>query len=197
MSASHKNESTALGNHDLDELYKKFVNKAKTLNTQVYRAQNDTEVMEYLQAEIENLDAEKVVTYESELITELGLKDKLAAVNGVKSYFDNIPTEVEEADIGISELNIAIAKSSTLVDYATSYDKRIVSMLPRTHVAIVRTNTLVLDLEEAFEIVQDKYGTDMLPYLAFITGPSKTADIERTLTIGVHGPGRLVVIFVD
>lgn len=181
---------------NLDELYEQFTKKAETLTTQVYRAENEAQVLGYLQTEIENSEAEKVVGYESGLITSLGIKDKLTTIE-VESYFTNIGEEVEEADIGISELDIAVAKSSTLIEDATSYEKRLISMLPKTHVAIVRTDNLVPDLEDAFRILESEYGTKVPAYLSFITGPSKTADIERTLTIGVHGPERLVVIFVD
>ncbi|KXS43519.1 MULTISPECIES: LutC/YkgG family protein [unclassified Candidatus Frackibacter] len=186
-------EDKVIGNN-LDELYDRFVKKAETLTTQVYRAKSGNEVLEYIQKEVNELGAKKVVGHESELLAEIGLKGK---IEGVDVKTKNIVEEVETADIGISELDIAVAKSSTLIQNAESYEKRVVSMLPKTHIAIVKTNNLVPDLPDAFEVLREKYGTAVPPYLAFITGPSKTADIERTLTIGVHGPGRLVVIFVD
>ncbi|SKA06115.1 LutC/YkgG family protein [Selenihalanaerobacter shriftii] len=182
---------------NLDKLYNSFVTKAETLTTQVYRANNNDEVVECIKKEVNTLDAKKVVGCESELTVKLGLKEKIADIDSIDSYFENISEEVEDADIGISELDIAVAKSSTLIQNAESYETRVVSMLPKTHIAVVKTKNLVPELTDAFEVLKEKYGTAVPPYLAFITGPSKTADIERTLTIGVHGPGRLVVIFVD
>ena len=86
-----------------------------------------------------------------------------------------------------------LADTGTLVQDATDVDKRLVSTLPPLHIAIVPTAALLPDLAAVFERVDPRKSA----YLSFITGPSRTADIERVLTIGVHGPERLVIILVD
>jgi L-lactate dehydrogenase complex protein LldG len=65
--------------------------------------------------------------------------------------------------------------------------------LPTAHIAIVALDSMVPDLNTIFELV-DPARTS---YLSFITGPSRTADIERVLTIGAHGPERLIILLVD
>ena len=97
------------------------------------------------------------------------------------------------AKVGISEMECAIADTGTLVQDATTAGRRLVSTLPEIHVAMVPTDGLVPDLPAALA----RFNPRQIPFLSMITGPSRTADIERVLTIGVHGPSRLVIVFVD
>ncbi len=76
---------------------------------------------------------------------------------------------------------------------ATAIDKRLVSTLPFIHIALVATASLTPDMPTWLTQVQPMDSG----YLSLITGPSRTADIERVLTIGVHGPERLIIIFID
>lgn len=104
------------------------------------------------------------------------------------------------ATVGISQIDLAIADTGTLVQNATSVEQRLVSMLPPIHIAIVETGAIVPDLPAALSRFSPQRGRGAdgpPPYLSFITGPSRTADIERVLTIGVHGPERLVIVCVD
>ena len=81
----------------------------------------------------------------------------------------------------------------TLVQAATAVDKRLVSTLPTIHVALIATEGLRADMPAWLGEARP----ETVGYLAMVTGPSRTADIERVLTIGVHGPERLVIVFVD
>jgi L-lactate dehydrogenase complex protein LldG len=87
----------------------------------------------------------------------------------------------------------ALANTGTLVQTADEVDKRLVSTLPLLHIAIVSTAALLPDLPAVLTRVDPRKSA----YLSFITGPSRTADIERVLTIGVHGPERLIIVMVD
>ena len=97
------------------------------------------------------------------------------------------------ANVGISQMDWAIADTGTLVQNATPIERRLVSTLPSIHIALVPTNGLIPDLASAIAKLHPKPAS----YISMITGPSRTADIERVLTIGVHGPARLVIVFVD
>ncbi len=107
--------------------------------------------------------------------------------------FDVTRDLADAAKFGISQMNWALADTGTVVDCADAVEKRLVSTLPTAHIAIVALNSMVPDLNAIFEIV-DPAKTS---YLSFITGPSRTADIERVLTIGAHGPERLIILLVD
>jgi L-lactate dehydrogenase complex protein LldG len=97
------------------------------------------------------------------------------------------------ARVGVSQMDWAIANTGTLVQVSTPVEQRLVSTLPMVHVAIAASSRIVPDLAGLLARVRPEEAG----YLAFITGPSRTADIERVLTIGVHGPERLVIVLVD
>jgi L-lactate dehydrogenase complex protein LldG len=98
-----------------------------------------------------------------------------------------------ESRVGLSEVEWALAATGTVAQDATDPALRLASTLPEVHVAFVRTAAIVADLAVLLQAIDPRRAR----YLAFITGPSRTADIERVLTIGVHGPRRLVVVCVD
>jgi L-lactate dehydrogenase complex protein LldG len=98
-----------------------------------------------------------------------------------------------DARVGITEVDYAIANTGSIAQCAADADQRLASTLPRIHVALVRADRMLPDLGALFT----KLGPARTRYLAVVTGPSRTADIERVLTIGVHGPERLVIVVVD
>jgi L-lactate dehydrogenase complex protein LldG len=98
-----------------------------------------------------------------------------------------------ESKVGISQLDWAIAGTGTLVQDAVAVEKRLVSTLPAIHIALLGTERILQDLGSVLERLQPA----QIDYISFITGPSRTADIERVLTIGVHGPERLIIVVVD
>lgn len=95
-------------------------------------------------------------------------------------------------DVGISTVQAAIAETGTLVLDSTRERHRLVSLVPPVHIAIVRASQIYRTLDEVLTLIRkDK---EVSPAVTFITGPSRTADIELTLAIGVHGPQELYVI---
>lgn len=98
-----------------------------------------------------------------------------------------------QAKVGISEMSFAVADTGSLVQDQAAPEQRLASSLTGIHVAIVPSANIVNDKAALFARVSPKTSR----FIAFITGPSRTADIERVLTIGVHGPERLVILFVD
>lgn len=104
------------------------------------------------------------------------------------------------ADIGLSAVDCAIAETGTLALSAAPGQMRGVSLLPPVHVAIVRSNQIVESLADYLLLLRST-SSDLQAHLtsciSFITGPSRTGDIELTLTVGVHGPGELHLIVLD
>jgi len=90
-------------------------------------------------------------------------------------------------DLGVTEADAAFPETGTLLLRSGPDRPRMVSLLPRMHLAIINEAILQPDLSPAFEQVKDD------GYFVMVTGPSRTADIELTVTIGVHGPKMLVV----
>lgn len=115
----------------------------------------------------------------------------------IKIDVDEIATspgtqELFEYDVGVSTAQAAIAETGTLVLESESERHRLVSLVPPVHIAIVDAANLCLTLGEALAAVGR--GSELSPTITLITGPSRTADIELTLAIGVHGPKELYVI---
>lgn len=98
------------------------------------------------------------------------------------------------ADIGITSATSAIAETGSLVMMSAPGRERLASLLPPVHIAIVERAQIMPDLFDLFAELK-RAGYENLPSnVALITGPSKTGDIEMTLTTGVHGPGKWHVI---
>ncbi|MGH8633569.1 MAG: LutC/YkgG family protein, partial [Burkholderiales bacterium] len=89
----------------------------------------------------------------------------------------------------------AIAETGTLMTVSGRETPATVSLLPETHVAVVRQSRIVRGMEEAWQLARRELGR--LPRaVTFISGPSRTADIEQTVTLGAHGPYRVHIILV-
>ena len=74
---------------------------------------------------------------------------------------------------------------------------RTTSVYAPIHICIAYTNQLVYDLKDALQLVKDKYGNNLPSLITFATGPSRTADIEKTLVVGVHGPKEVYLFLVE
>jgi L-lactate dehydrogenase complex protein LldG len=101
------------------------------------------------------------------------------------------------ADAGVTVAAFAIADTGTVALVASPGDHRLDSLLPPVHVALVRAGTLVPDLGAAIARLDAARTALDHSAIVFVRGPSRTADIELTLTVGVHGPGRAHVIIAD
>ena len=101
--------------------------------------------------------------------------------------------ELEKCEVGISECDALIAQTGTVLVTSRSAGGRALSCLPPHHVVIARRDQLVPDLPAAMALVKQKYGGNFPSMISFITGPSRTGDIERILVLGAHGPKRLTI----
>lgn len=104
--------------------------------------------------------------------------------------------ELERCDVGISECDALIAQTGTVLVTSRSAGGRALSCLPPHHVVIARREQLVADLPAAFAMVKRHHGASFPSMISFITGPSRTGDIERILVLGAHGPKRLTIFCI-
>ncbi|HEY7419910.1 MAG TPA: lactate utilization protein [Ktedonobacteraceae bacterium] len=109
------------------------------------------------------------------------------------------PASVADAPAGLSYAELAIAETGSVLLAENSLEGRVVGMLTLTHFVLVRLQDLVPMLDQAGARLKQYVGagSDQRRYMSFVTGPSRTADIERTLTIGVQGPREVCVLVVD
>ena len=97
-----------------------------------------------------------------------------------------------ELEVGITYAQAGIAETGTLVLDSSVERNRLLSLVPPVHIAILDASRIYATLAETLSVLQSS--AELSPAITFITGPSRTADIELTLTVGVHGPQELYVI---
>lgn len=118
---------------------------------------------------------------------------------GLPVVFTDSPYEtaaLERCDAGVSGCECLVAQTGGILVTSASAGGRALSVLPPHHVVIASTSQLVGDLSDAFGVLRRNHGT--LPAFAtFITGPSRTGDIERILVLGAHGPKKLTVLLLQ
>jgi L-lactate dehydrogenase complex protein LldG len=105
-------------------------------------------------------------------------------------------TDLEKVSAGITGCDALVAQTGSVLLTARSGGGRALSVLPGHHVVIAAASQLVPDLPAAFELLERKYAPNFPSFMTFITGPSRTGDIERVLVLGAHGPRKLTVIMV-
>ncbi len=132
-------------------------------------------------------------------VTEAGIISR--AIRQLENEFELVTVSPDAAslfdyDVGITTAQGGIAETGTLVIQSDLEKNRLISLVPPVHIAIVESSTIRWTLGEALAaLCRDmKSVTDLSRAITFITGPSRTADIELTLAIGVHGPQELYVI---
>lgn len=101
--------------------------------------------------------------------------------------------ELEQCDVGISACDALIAQTGTVLVTSQTSGGRALSCLPPHHVVIARREQMVADLPAAFALVKQRHGAKYPSMISFITGPSRTGDIERILVLGAHGPKQLTI----
>lgn len=106
------------------------------------------------------------------------------------------PDALEACDAGLTECEALVAQTGSVCATARSSGGRALSVLPPHHVVIAHRGQLVPDLAAAYELLAEKYAGNYPSYIGFITGPSRTGDIERILVLGAHGPKKLTVLLV-
>jgi len=114
-----------------------------------------------------------------------------AGIAVLKPPFDNreLPHAIDAAQVGVSWAAFAVAETGSLVEFATDDALRLVSALPRIHVGIFRACDLLATHKEAAPPIREFFIENTQNATAtFISGPSRTGDIEMRLTLGVHGP---------
>jgi L-lactate dehydrogenase complex protein LldG len=102
--------------------------------------------------------------------------------------------ELETCDAGISECDALIAQTGSVLVTNRSAGGRALSVLPPHHIVLAHREQLIADLPAAFELLQQKYAANYPSMISFITGPSRTGDIERILVLGAHGPKKLTIL---
>ncbi len=100
-------------------------------------------------------------------------------------------------DASITGCEFLIARTGTIVMSAAQQSGRTVSVYAPVHICIAYVNQLVYDIKEALQLIKENYAGNIPSLITFASGPSRTADIEKTLVVGVHGPKEVYLFLVD
>lgn len=123
--------------------------------------------------------------------------------NGLKSLFagQDFPelnvTSLAESDASITSCHYLVARTGAIVLSSAQQSGRTVSAYSPVHICIAYTHQLVFDTFDALRGIKDKYGSEIPSFITFAAGPSRTADIEKTLVVGVHGPKEVYLFLID
>lgn len=104
---------------------------------------------------------------------------------------------LERCDVGITECDALVAQTGSVLVTSRTAGGRALSCLPPHHVVLARRDQIVPDLPAAFALLKQRYHHDFPSMISFITGPSRTGDIERILVLGAHGPRKLTLFILD
>ena len=195
-----------------DELMASLLGSAAEAGWQVAQVATVAEAGEYVVDLVRRLEARSVVRSGHAVVDDLRLENLLEATGvdiglmAVDEGLDEAGREemrrqlrdtASDADLGVTGVDFAIAETGTAVLLARKGVSRLVSLLPPVHVAVVQKGQVLADLDELFAIQgRDAAAGDLAGYASFITGPSRSADIEHTLVTGVHGPGEVHMVVV-
>lgn len=103
---------------------------------------------------------------------------------------------IVDCDVSITTCEVLVARTGSIVLSALN-SGRIASVYAPVHICIAYTTQVIYDLKDALEHLNDKYKGDLPSLISFATGPSRTADIEKTLVVGVHGPKEVYCFLID
>lgn len=122
------------------------------------------------------------------------LKEVLSSFNlGYNEEKENL----EGADAGFTLCEALLARNGSILMSSGLKSGRSLLILPPVHMVLAYQNQLFMDLKEGFLFLRKKYVEQFPSSVVCMTGPSRTADIEKTLVLGAHGPKKLIVFFID
>lgn len=108
-----------------------------------------------------------------------------------------VKSGLADSDAAITGCEWLVARTGSVVMSSAQLSGRATSVYAPIHICIAYTNQLVYDLRDALSAAKEKWGNNFPSLLTFATGPSRTADIEKTLVVGVHGPKEVYVFLVE
>lgn len=148
---------------------------------------NQQELAFQLTSLIKKQDWHKVYCQDDKLVARVAgqLADRL------------VKTDLAHCDVSITGCEYLVARTGSIVMSAADPGGRAASVYAPIHICIAYTSQIVYDIKDALQSVKEKYGTNLPSLITFATGPSRTADIEKTLVVGVHGPKEVYLFLVE
>ena len=150
--------------------------------------ESEDEFLSFLQSYILEKDWPVIFCYDEQL-------QGLLKQGGIP--FESDPDKFTEMKLGITRCEYLIARLGTIMVSSHLSPGRRMNVFPEIHIVVAYSSQLVPDLKDALRLIRKKYEEGFPSLISFITGPSRTADIEKTLVIGAHGPKELYVFLIE
>ncbi len=104
---------------------------------------------------------------------------------------------MDDMDVSLTTCEALIARTGSVLVSTVASDARRMYSYPEIHMVMAYASQVVPDIADAFKLMLARYGENIPSMITMITGPSRTADIEKTLVMGAHGPKQLIVFMID
>jgi L-lactate dehydrogenase complex protein LldG len=125
------------------------------------------------------------------------IDDKIKELVGSSAEERFTDQDLAGCDVSVTGCEYLVARTGSIVMSAAQSSGRTTSVYAPVHICIAFTSQLVNDVKDALLLLKEKYNDKLPSLITFATGPSRTADIEKTLVVGVHGPGEVYCFLVD
>jgi L-lactate dehydrogenase complex protein LldG len=149
------------------------------------------------------IDHKELVAQMNALVNRQNLKklycrdEKLRATLKEHQFEAFAEVELADCDAAVTTCELLIARTGSIVMSAAGSGGRTVSVYAPVHICIAYTDQLVYDIKDGLQLLKEKYQQHLPSLITFATGPSRTADIEKTLVVGVHGPKEVYLFLID
>lgn len=149
------------------------------------------ETASYIHSLVQQLSVKRIIHHDEPMLHDLVLRDHFSAVEVTvwDGQSDRLIDRAADADLGIVVADYAVAETGSVVLCSASHKGRSVSLLPGALIVLIKPHTLYTTMGEVMQQLQPLSPAQMPAGIHFVSGPSRSADIENDLTIGVHGPG--------
>ncbi len=168
-------------------LYQCFVNELEAVNGQCMLVQTEEEAISKVATMIEEEQISSLFCRDTEI-------QNLFQAQNVA--FRSDPSDFNDMQAGVTRCEYLIARTGSVMVSSAHLSGRQMNVFPPIHIVLAKESQLVPYLEDAYIAMEAKYGMHLPSMISLITGPSRTADIEKTLVLGAHGPKKLWVILV-
>ncbi|HRZ96219.1 MAG TPA: LUD domain-containing protein [Paludibacter sp.] len=177
-------DNTAIYKAVLPDLVSCFKNELESISGKCFLSENQEEQLQQIKSFIENNHLQEVYCRDTNIITELK-KRNIPCINDEKSF--------ENMKAGITGCEFLIARTGSVIVTSAGESGRQMNVFPPVHIVIADKSQLLEYPEDALIAIQKKYENSLPSTITTITGPSRTADIEKTLVLGAHGPKEFVI----
>jgi len=161
-----------------------FKSELEAINGQCILCEDESDQFLKINDFLKSKDLSIIFCRDSNIIKQLGKA-------GI-SYTNN-PRDFENMQVGITSCEFLVARTGSVIVSSAGESGRQMNVFPPIHIVIAKASQLIDFLTDALVAVQNKYGNQLPSTLSTITGPSRTADIEKTLVLGAHGPKEFIV----